>query len=73
MRSEWRYDGLIMSDWISSYYTANKVSKYRAQNSLDNIRGENNLHMGGGKDDYLLLINSLKEGKLARDDLLQCA
>jgi beta-glucosidase len=73
LRSEWRYDGLIMSDWISSYYTANKVSKYPAQNSLDNIRGENNLHMGGGKDDYLLLINSLKEGKLARDDLLQCA
>ena len=73
LRSEWRYDGLIMSDWISSYYTANKVSKYPAQNSLDNIRGGNNLHMGGGKDDYLLLINSLKEGKLARDDLLQCA
>ena len=70
LRSEWRYDGLIMSDWISSYYTANKVSKYPAQNSLDNIRGGNNLHMGGGKDDYLLLINSLKEGKLSRDDLL---
>ena len=73
LRSEWGYEGLIMSDWISSYYTANKVSKHVAQNSLDNIRGGNNLHMGGGKDDYLLLVNSLKEGKLTRDDLLQCA
>ena len=29
--------------------------------------------MGGGENDYLLLINSFNEGKLTRDDLLQCA
>ena len=62
-----------MSDWISSYFTAYKVSKHPAQNSLDNIKGGNNLHMGGGKNDYLLLINNLKEGNLKREDLLQCA
>ena len=73
LRSEWKYEGLIMSDWISSYFTAYKVSKHPAQNSLDNIKGGNNLHMGGGKNDYLLLINNLKEGNLKREDLLQCA
>ena len=73
LRDEWKYDGLIMSDWISSYFTSNEVSKNVPQNALDNIKGGNNLHMGGDKKDYLLLINSVKEGKLSRDDLLQCA
>ena len=73
LRSEWGYTGLIMSDWISSYYTPIKISKHPAQNALDNIKGGNNLHMGGGENDYLLLINSFNEGKLTRDDLLQCA
>ena len=73
LRSEWNYEGLIMSDWISSYYTANKVSKHPPQNSLDNIRGGNNLHMGGDKNDFIILINALKEGELTRDHLLQCA
>ena len=73
LRSEWNYDGLIMSDWIYSNFTAYKVSKHPAQNAMDNIKGGNNLHMGGDKNDYLLLVNSLKEGKLTRDDLLQCA
>jgi len=73
LRSEWRYNGLIMSDWIYSNFTAYKVSKHPAQNAMDNIKGGNNLHMGGDKNDYLLLVNSLKEGKLTRDDLLQCA
>ena len=73
LRNEWKYNGLIMSDWISSYYTSYKVSKHPPQNALDNIKGGNNLHMGGGKEDYLLLVNSIKEGKLKREDLLQCA
>ena len=73
LRSEWKYSGLIMSDWIYSNFTAYKVSKHPAQNAMDNIKGGNNLHMGGDKNDYLLLVNSLKEGKLTRDDLLQCA
>lgn len=73
LRSEWKYNGLIMSDWIYSNFTAYKVSKHPAQNAMDNIKGGNNLHMGGDKNDYLLLVNSLKEGKLTRDDLLQCA
>ena len=73
LRSEWGYDGLIMSDWISSYFTAYKISKHPAQNSLDNIRGGNNLHMGGDKNDFLILINALKKGELTREHLLQCA
>ena len=62
-----------MSDWISSYYTPLKVSKHPAQNAYDNIKGGNNLHMGGDKEDYLLLLDSIKEGKLKREDLLQCS
>ena len=62
-----------MRDWISSYFTAYKVSKHPAQNSLDNIKGGNNFHMGGDKNDYLILMNCLKEGDLKREDLLECA
>ena len=73
VRIEWGYTGLIMSDW----YTSNKLkiglANYPSQHAVSNILGGNNLHMGGGKNDYDLIMKSLQEGKISTFNLLECA
>ena len=53
-----------MSDW----YTSNKLkiglANYPSQHSVSNILGGNNLQMGGGKNDYDLIMKSVQEGKM---------
>jgi beta-glucosidase len=73
LRNEWKYKGLIMTDWSHSFVSEFNISKYPPQNSFDIIKAGNNIMMPGGDNDYDLLLEKLKSELLTRDDLLSCA
>ena len=73
LRNEWKYKGLIMTDWSHSFRSEFETSKYPPQNAFDIIKGGNNIMMPGGEIDYNLLLEKLKSELLTRNDLLSCA
>ena len=73
LRNEWKYEGLIMTDWFRSGEMEYNVSKHPAQSSTNNLISRNNLQMGGRIINYKDVSNSLKENKLTRQDLLENA
>ena len=73
LRIEWGYNGLVMSDWYTSNNVKLKVSNHPSQHAVPNILGGNNLQMGGGKNDYDLIMQSFEEGNLSKLNLMECA
>ena len=73
LRCEWKYNGLIMTDWFRSGEMEYKISKHPAQSSTNNIISRNNLQMGGRIINYNDISKSLKENKISRKDLLENA
>ena len=73
LRIEWGYNGLIMSDWYTSNQIKIGIANHPSQHAVPNIIGGNNLQMGGGKNDYDLVIESLGEGEMKTINLLECA
>ena len=63
LRSEWGYNGLVMSDWNA----VNQCSIIEA------IKNGNNMIMPGDKKTYINLIKAIKNGDLKRDSLLYSA
>ena len=73
LRNEWKYDGLIMTDWTHTGNIHYKLSKHPPQYVLDIIKGGNNIIMPGGLNEYIELETKLKENLLSRNDLLHCS
>ena len=73
IRIEWEYNGLIMSDWYTSNEVKIGIANHPNQHAVPNIIGGNNLQMGGGKNDYDLIMKSVQEGKMNTFNLLECA
>ena len=73
LRSEWGYDGLVMSDWYVSKNIPNKVSIHPSQMADKNIKGGNDLTMWGRVTDYEVVKEAFKNGEITRDDLLETA
>ena len=73
IRIEWGYNGLIMSDWYTSNQIKIGIANHPAQHAVPNILGGNNLQMGGGKNDYDLILKSVEEGEMNTLNLLECA
>ena len=73
LRSEWKYNGLIMTDWFRSGELEYRISKHPAQNSTNNLISRNNLQMGGRIINYNEVSKSLLEQKIKRKDLLENA
>ena len=73
LRCEWKYNGLIMSDWFRSGEMEYQISKHPAQSSTNNLISRNNLQMGGRIINYNDISKSLKENKISRKDLLENA
>jgi len=65
LRSEFGFDGLIMTDWEISAMPKGKV-KYRDPDADKCALAGNNLYMPGSKADYRKTLNALKNGKLDR-------
>ena len=64
LRSEWNFEGLIMTDWSHSFNSDFEASKYPPQNAFDIIKAGTNLMMPGGQNDYDLLIEKLNANLL---------
>ena len=71
LRCEWKYNGLIMTDWFRSGEMEYQISKHPAQSSTNNLLSRNNLQMGGRIINYNDISKSLKENKISRKDLLE--
>jgi beta-glucosidase len=73
VRVEWQYQGLIMTDWISSGQSEFTYSKYPPQYIYNTIKAGNNIMMPGTKLDYKILLDYIREEKITKRDLLLCA
>ena len=73
LRCEWKYDGLVMSDWIKSGRIFCKKSIYPAPYAANNILAGNDLTMPGSKKDYKNILNGLKKDIIKREDLIYSA
>ena len=73
LRCEWGYEGLVMSDWYISENVPNKLSVHPAQMANYNIKAGNDLQMWGRKKDYEVVMKSVKDGLVTRDELLETA
>ena len=73
LRSEWNFNGLIMTDWIKSGQVEYRTSTTSPQYINDIIKAGNNIMMPGSLDDYNLILKYLHEDDLTREDLYQCA
>ena len=73
LRSEWGFNGVVMSDWYESKNIPNKVSIHPSQMASHNIKAGNDLQMWGRKTDYEVLKEALKNGEITRDHLLETA
>ena len=73
VRIEWGYEGLIMSDWYSSNDIKIGLANHPAQHCVPNILAGNNLQMGGGKNDYDIIMKNIEEGNMNTLNLLECA
>ncbi len=63
LRHEWKYEGLVMSDWNAT----DQCSHVKA------IKAGNNMIMPGNKHVYKKIVTALKKGELTRDDVLVSA
>ena len=73
VRSEWGYEGLVMSDWFSSGTTPIGLANLPAQYAVNNIVNGNNLQMGGGEADYNLVMEAHRKGTITKEHLYECA
>ena len=73
LRIEWGYNGLVMSDWYTSNEVKIGLSNHPMQHAVPNILGGNNLQMGGGKNDYDIIMKSVQDGEMTTLNLLECA
>ena len=62
-----------MSDWYTSNDVKIGLANHPAQHAVPNIIAGNNLQMGGGKNDYDLIVKAIQDGLLNTNNLLECA
>lgn len=64
LRSEYGYEGIVMTDWIVNGGTMNKASIHPAPNAAKIAAAGGDLVMPGGKGDYENILKALQEGTL---------
>lgn len=69
LRSEYGYEGIVMTDWIVNGGTMNKASIHPAPVSSKIAEAGGDLVMPGGKNDYKNILEALQNGKLDRKQL----
>ena len=73
LRNEWKYEGLIMTDWSTSGGKQFLKTKNPSQNAFNIIRAGVDIMMPGSKIDYDILKRKFEENLLDKNDLLRCA
>ena len=73
IRSEWGFEGLIMSDFYMSGITGTGVSNQPSQFSVNNIAHGNNYQLVFGGFNYFNVLDALKAGTITQDHIYECA
>lgn len=69
LRSEYGYEGIVMTDWVVGGGMLSKDAKYPVPQAYKVAMAGGDLFMPGTKDDYENVLSALKEGKLSREQL----
>ena len=69
LRSEWGFDGIIMTDWVTGQGVLSKEAKYPEPHAGRVAAAGNNLFMPGAERDYKEVLDALKTGILSRKEL----
>jgi len=69
LRSEFGYEGIVMTDWVVMGGTMDKTSIHRAPDPALVAASGNDLFMPGSKGDLKKLLKGLEEGKVTRKQL----
>ena len=70
IRCELGYEGLVMTDWITTKQMYNKGSIYPCSYASRNIKNGMNLCMPGGATDIKDMKKAYRKGELTKEDLL---
>lgn len=73
LRSEFGFDGIVMTDWVIEGGTAPKKGKYPAPDPAKVAAAGNDLFMPGSRKDYQKTLTGLAEGRVRREDLVRNA
>lgn len=74
-RDEWKFDGMIMTDWCTSQdttYLGFTSDKYSWSSSTGCIKAGNDLQMPGCEENVIDIINGVKNGIISLGDLQFC-
>ena len=69
LRSEWGYEGLVMTDWLIAAMPDDKESPYRKPKASLIAAAGNELVMPGDKNDVKNILEGLKNGNVTRKQL----
>ena len=69
LRNEWGYNGLVMSDWITTGSMNYKKSRYPGINASKQLLAGVNLTMPGAKSDIKDIKKALKRNEVSIEDL----
>lgn len=70
LRSEFGFDGIIMTDWVVATDILTNNAKYPAPDAALVAASGHSLFMPGGKKDYQQILEGLKSGKVTRKQLM---
>ena len=71
LRSEWGFEGLVMTDWITKLST--QVLKYEYASAANSVAAGNELIMPGGQEDVDEIMSAMQAGRISRSHLERCA
>lgn len=69
LREEWKYGGIVMTDWVIGGGTFDKSSVHPAPEPWRVAAAGGDLFMPGSKKDQENILTALKEGRLSRNQL----
>ncbi|OUM60831.1 glycoside hydrolase family 3 protein [Piromyces sp. E2] len=69
LRTEYGYDGVVMTDWIVSMMSGGKNDKYKGSLSNKVIQAGGDIFMPGSREDYDNILKALNEGTLSMESL----
>ena len=69
LRSEWGYQGIVMTDWLISAMPAAKDSPYRKPKASLIAAASGELVMPGDKNDVKDILEGMKNGSITRAQL----
>lgn len=77
LREEWGYEGMVMSDWVTTGFGGETKKKYPYACASGSVKGGNDIFMPGTILDHKDILEALNsdeaEYPLTRENLLECA